>query len=371
MSGVCQACARRTWLFAKLGVRLEFQARDLSRFWSLLELGDLELIEAIGGKRRAEFHEAYTAWEPKPVERDGQAQDDQHAESICRHDPSYPLRLREDPLAPHALSVRGGVERLAGMLDERVVAIVGTRRASDYGMETARELARGLTACGLVVTSGLAEGIAGAVHAGALETDCATLTVMAGGVERCSPAGCAPLYRRMLESGCSISESRCTERARNWWQPARARILALLAELVIVVEAAEHPWELACAHVAWSRKRHVAAVPGRVSSSASRGTNALLMSGARLVRCPQDALDVLYGVGVREADESKNAPALEPHLAQVLERVGLGEDTMTKLVARDAESDEIALALAELEMRGMLLRGEAGRYVPSARAPVV
>lgn len=367
MSGVCPACARRTWLLTKLSVRLEFQARDPARFWSVLELGDLELIDAIGGRRRADLHAAYTAWEPGPAQRDVQAQDDPHVERICRHHPSYPRALREDPLAPHALDVGGGLKRLADMLDERVVAIVGTRRASDYGMETARELARGLGACGLVVASGLAEGIPTAVHAGALQTHGATLTVMADGVKRCSPAGCAPLYRRMLESGCSISETRDNQRARNWWQLARARVLALLAELVIVVEAAEHPWELACAHVAWLRGRHVAAVPGRVSSCASRGTNALLMSGARLVRGPQDALDVLYGVGAREAGDSTSKPALETRLAKVLERVGRGEDTMAKLVRGGRESDEIALALAELELRGMLLRGDGGRYVPSAR----
>jgi DNA processing protein len=344
MSVVCQACARRTWLLAKLGVRLEFEARDLSRFWSTLELGDRELIEAVGGRRRAELHAAYTAWEPGPAEGDVRALDDPCAEGICRHHPSYPQGLREDPLAPHVLSVRGGMRRLTGMLDEGIVAIVGTRRASDYGMETARGLARGLAACGLTVASGLAEGIPVAVHAGALEAHRATLTVMAGGVERCSPVGCAALYHRMLESGCSISESRCTERARNWWQPARARILALLAELVIVV------------------------VPGRVSSSASRGTNALLMSGARLVRSPQDALDVLYGVGVREAQGSIGAPVLEPHLAQVLERVGRGEDTMAKLVRCGADSDKIAVALVELELREMLVRGDGGRYVPSAGA---
>jgi DNA processing protein len=368
MRGVCPACARRTWLLGKLGVRLDFKARDLARFWSVLELADLELIEAIGGRRRADLRAAYAAWEPEPARGSTQSKDEEHAERICRHNPAYPGSLREDPLAPHALSVRGGTKRLANMLDERVVAIVGTRRASDYGMETARELARGLAACGLVVASGFAEGIPIAGHAGALEAHGATLTVMAGGVERCSPAGCAPLYRRMLESGCSISESHCAQRARNWWQPARARILALLAELVIVVEAGEQPWEQACAQVAWSRGRHVAAVPGRVSSSASRGTNALLMNGARLVRGPQDALDVLYGVGMREAGKSASPPALEPHLARVLERVGRGEDTMAKLIARDAESDEIALALVELELRGMLLRGDGGRYLPSARA---
>ena len=371
MSGACRECARRAWLFAKLGAQLEFKTRDLSRFWSAMELGDLDLIEAVGGRRRDELRAAYAAWEPGPVEEERQqVQDIQRAENVCRHHPSYPRRLREDPLAPHALSIRGGVERLAGTLEERVVAFVGTRRASDHGMATARELARGLAACGLTVASGLAEGIPSAVHTGVLETHGATLTVMAGGVERCSPVGCAALYRRILESGCSISEARHPQRARNWWQLARARVIALLSELVIVVEAAEHPWELACAHVAWSRGRHVAAVPGRVSSSASRGTNALLMRGARLVRDPQDALDVLYGVGVREAYPPASAPELEPHLARVLERVGRGEDTLAKLVGRDTESEEIALALTELELQGVLLRGDGGRYVPSVRAPV-
>jgi DNA processing protein len=262
------------------------------------------------------------------------------------------------------------MERLGGLLDERVVAIMGTRRASDYGMETARELARGLAACGLTIASGLAEGIPTAAHAGALEAGGKTLTIMATGVERCSPAGCAPLYRRLLESGCSIAEARCAQRARSWWQLARARTIALLSELVIVVEAADHPWELACAHVAWSRGRHVAAVPGRVSSPASSGTNALLMSGARLVRNPQDVLDVLYGLGVREAYAPSVASDFEPRLARVLERVARGEDTLGKLVGDDGQSDEIVLALTELELRGVLLRGHGGRYLPSARAPV-
>lgn len=371
MSGICEACARRAWLLAKLSVRLDFRARDLSRFWSVLELGDLELIEAIGGRRRAEICAAYAAWEPG-LAQGGQAQDDVREVSVCRHHHAYPRSLREDPLAPHTLSVRGGVERLKCMLGEKVVAIVGTRRASDYGMETARELARGLAASGLIVASGLAEGIPAAVHAGALEARGRTLTVTAGGVERCSPVWCAPLYRRVVENGCAISEIRCSQRARRWWLPARARTLALLAQLVIVVEAPEQPWELACAHVAWSRGRHVAAVPGRVSSSASRGTNSLLMSGARLVRDPQDALDVLYGVGARKADDAVSisvSTALEPRLALVLERVGRGEDTIEKLMRRGAESDEIAVTLAELELRGMLVRGDGGRYVPCARAP--
>jgi DNA processing protein len=365
MSDVCPTCARRAWLLRKLSARLDFRVGGQSRFWGLLELPDLDLIEAIGGRRRAELHAAYAAWEPPNTQEDA----GMDTMNICRHHPAYPRTIRKDPLAPHTLSVRGDLEHLASMFDEKVVAIVGTRRASDYGMETARELARGLAASGLVVASGLAEGIATAAHAGALEAQGTTVTVMVGAVERCTPAWCAPLYRRILERGCAVSESHRSRRTRLWWQPARTRTLALLAQLVIVVEADERPWELACAHLACSRGRHVAAVPGRVSSSSSRGTNALLMGGAKLIRDPQDALDVLYGVDRRAATERPESTPLDPGLAGVLDRVGRGEDTIEKLVRRGAESGEIAVALTELELHGMLVRGDGGRYVPTARAP--
>ncbi len=364
MSVACTQCARRAWLLEQLSARLDFRARDLSRFWGLLELLDEELIETIGGRHRANLRSEYAAWEPARA----QARD-ADARILCRHHCAYPRLLRGDPLAPHALEVRGRVERLDGMLEEKLVAIVGTRRASDYGMEIARGLARGLAASGLTVASTLAEGIPSAVHAGALEANGATLTVVAGGVERCSPASCAPLYRRITVSGCAMSEAGSSPRARHWTQLAAARTLALIAQLVIVVEAGEQPWELACAQVAHARGRAVAAVPGRVSSPTSRGTNALLIDGAKLVRDPQDALDVLYGVGVREtSDPAREPTALQAPLARVLERVGGGQDTMAKLAAHGAEPTEVAVALAELELRGLLVRGDAGRYVPCSTA---
>jgi DNA processing protein len=354
---------RRTWLLGKLSVRLDFLALDLSRFWSTLELPDLELIEAIGGRRREELRAAYEQWTPAPARADRQSQ------ALCKHHATYPTSLRDDALAPHALEVRGGLEGLPYVRGEQIVAIVGTRRATDYGMELARELARGLAASGVTVASGLAEGIPSAVHTGALEADGKTITVIAGGVDSCTPAWCTPLYRRIVDRGCAISECHTGPRARRWWQYARIRTLALLAQLVIVVEAGEQPWELACATVAWSHGRRVAAVPGRVCSPASTGANALLINGARLIRNPQDALDLLYGVGVRDAPErSTESPELEPQLARTLDRVSGGEDTLAKLTARGAPSGQMALALAQLELEGLLLRGDGGRYVPCAGA---
>jgi DNA processing protein len=363
MSGICQKCARRAWLLAKLGSRLDRQieSRDQSSLWSVLELPDLELIDAIARHRGAELHTAYAEWQPPPRRRGELLQ------ALCRHHAAYPRNLRDDALSPHSFELRGGVERLQDLLEEKAVAIVGTRTASDYGMEVARELARGLAASGVTIVSEFAEGIASAVLAGALEAGGAALAVMGTSVERCTPAWRAPLYRRVLEHGCAIAESHASSRTRRWWSYASARTLALLAQLVIVVEATDKPEDLACANVAISRARHVAAVPGRVSSPGSRGTNQLLMHGARLVRGPQDALDVLYGVGIYEATgQSLAALDLQPRLASVLQMVGDGHDTPTKLAARNTRSEEVALALAELELRGLLSRGDGGRYVPCA-----
>jgi DNA processing protein len=198
--------------------------------------------------------------------------------------------------------------------------------------------------------------------------DGATLTVMTSGVERCTPAVCEPLYRRILESGCAISESHSGGRARRWWRYSCLRTLALLAQLVIVVEAEDQSSELACASVASSRGRCVGAVPGRVNSPTSEGTHSLLTGGARLIRGAQDALDALYGVGVREVVSDRGPVVIEPHLEKVLKRVSGGEDTLAKLMAGGSHSDEVVVALAELELLGLLSRGDGGRYLPSSRA---
>ena len=329
----------------------------------MLELPDLDLIDAIARHRGAELHTAYAEWQPAPRYRDEQPQ------ALCRHHAAYPRSLRDDALSPHSFELRGGVERLLGLLAEKVVAIVGTRTASDYGMEVARELARGLAASGITVASEFAEGIASAAITGALEANGSALAVMGTSVERCTPAWCAPLYHRVLKDGCWIAESHASSRTRRWWSCANARTLALLAQLVIVVEATDEPWDLACANVAISRARHVAAVPGRVSSVGSRGTNQLLRDGAQLVREAQDALDVLYGVGIYKAPErSLVALDLQPSLAKVLDLVSGGQDTLAKLARSGTRSEEAAVALAELELRGLLLRGDGGRYLPCAAA---
>jgi DNA processing protein len=323
-SRACRDCRRRGWLLSELSVPLDYQCRDRGRFLDLLKLGDEDLLRAIGGRRKDELAGAHAQLEVPDI---GGARD---VEAVCRHDPSYPRALM-DPGGPWMLNVAGGVERLGVLTKGPVVAIVGSSRATDYGMEIAKDLARGLAASGVTVTTALSDGIAVGALAGALEVGAGTLTVMPGGLDVACPVRRRSLYQRARRAGCGLSELPSGCRPRRWTVAAAERILARLAQLTVVVEAQDSSRELAGARTAQSLGRTVAAVPGRVTSSASSGTHALLMGGARLVRGPSDALDRLTSAG--------------------------------------EDPGETLLALSELELLGLLARGDGGRYVPRHGAP--
>jgi DNA processing protein len=358
----CPDCLRRSRLLALLSARLDYRAGDPERLLELLALDDEELLQALGGRRRSELKARYIEPDPRGLVPAGPW------ETVCRHDRRYPSAL-SGRSAPRMLTVAGGVERLRELSAGPIVAIVGSRRASDYGVEMAKSLARGLTASGATVASGMSAGIAVAAHAGALEVDGRTVAVMPGGLEVACPAELRSLYERMRLSGCAVAELPSDCPGRRWGRLAGERIVAALAALVVVVEADERPAELACARIANSLGGAVAAVPGRVTSPLSRGTHALLIDGAALVRGPEDVLELLSRPGVAAAGTGAEATLgprvkLTRRLRRMLERVGAGEDTPEKLTGRGDDAGEVLLALSELEVRGLLARGDGGRYVP-------
>jgi DNA processing protein len=180
---------------------------------------------------------------------------------------------------------------------------------------------------------------------------------------------------RIRREGCAISELAPDCGGRRWGALASERIPAELAQLSIVVEAEENAGDLFAPRIARSLGRAVAAVPGRVSSPLSRGTHALLMDGASLVRDSQDALELLYA-GEMSTTQTVTRPlseqgdvALEPRLLAVFEEVGAGADTPGKLTRRGGDHGETLLALRELELMGLLARGDGGRYVPRSPPP--
>ena len=364
-ASACHECMRRSWLLAELSALLDFQASDLPRLIELLSLEDAQLMQALAGRRTAELKGRHARFGPEELGREP------HVEAICRHDARYPRGLQH-PGAPRMLHVRGGAVALAELAAAPVVAIVGSRRASDYGMETAKSLARGLAASGVTVTSSLSDGIPAAAHSGALEVSGRTVAVVGDGLGLRRSGRRRSLYERVTRQGCALSELPSDRQGRRWGQAAGQRIITGLARLVVVVEASDAPHELAVAKIANALGRSVAAVPGRVTSQLSAGTNALLMNGARLVRGPQDALDLLYPVAGAQAalaEDSRCAAELTPRLQRTLEMVGAGRDTPERLARAGADLEDALLTLSELELMGLLARGDGGRYVPREAFP--
>lgn len=358
----CEECRRRAWLLARLGACLDYLAHDRDRLAAALALTDTELIDALGGRRRAELRAGYAAFASAAVEHMP------GVTGLCRHDGRYPRAL-SGAAAPWMLHLAGHPQRLERLGAAPVVALLGSTRASDYGLETARGLARGLAASGVTVASTVAAGIALSVQRGALEGG-GGLAVFGDGLG----VPCSGLPRALLApraaGGCVVSELPCQVRGRRWGPAAAERIVVGLAQAVVVVEAGNGPRDLAGARLAQSLGREIAAVPGRVSSPLSQGPHLLLCEGARLARGTEDVLELLSRAGVPDLARAPGIaePLLTPALQAVLERVACGHDTPERLAAgMDIGIDELLLALSELELQGALTRGENGRYLPAAR----
>jgi DNA processing protein len=362
--GACAGCMRRSWLLSQVSGPMEYCGRDRARLLELLALPDVQLLDALAGRRKAELRTRYERFRADELARDPRLQ------SICRHRHAFPRALN-GAAAPPMLFTDGGTARLSALTAAPVVTILGSRNASDYGIQMARSLARGLAASGVTVAASLTDGVPVAAHAGTLDAGGASLAVIDGGLR----ASCSPrrrsLYERVTRAGCAVSELPHDCAGRRWGLLASERILAELARLVVVVEADASASELATAHHAKALGRTVAAIPGRVTSPLSRGTNVLLLAGARLVRDARDALDLLYEAeATRPHDEISDADGAAPRndlradLRAVLERVGAGCDTPDALARAGIELSTSLLALSELELRGLLVRGDGGRYLP-------
>lgn len=280
---------------------------------------------------------------------------------MCRCDPSYPARLHELACPPAVLYIAGDVERFVTATAGEPVAVVGARRASAYGLETARSLARGLAASGLTVVSGMALGIDSAAHEGALSAEGPVVAVLPGPADDPYPRGQRRLYRQIIEAGVAVSELPPRTAVRRWTFIARNRIIAALSAAIVVVEAAARSGALLTAAFARGLERPVGAVPGRVTTLQAAGPNGLIADGARVIRGAQDVLDLLYGIGARTAT-SHHRPELDADAHEVLRAVAGGRDTADALAAADIAPGRVLAALAWLELSGYLRRGPGGRF---------
>jgi DNA processing protein len=361
----CRVCLRRSWLIARLSAHIEVAWSARRGAAGLLALDDEALIASLAGERRAAVLAEHQRFDDAAARHRCAASG---VEALCRCDARYPSELRDLPDPPAVLHVLGDLGRVERALTADRVAIVGARRATEYGLQQARGIGRGLAAAGLTIVSGMALGVDAAAHVGALDAHGLTIAVLACGPEQAYPVSKRRLHARIVGGGAVVSELPPGTPVRRWCFPARNRIIAALAQATVVIEAGERSGSLITAGQAADLGREVAAVPGLVTAPLAAGTNALIADGAQLVRGAHDVLELLFGAAALEllpAAPDRHA-GLEPDLRLLLELIGGGRDTVATLAGDGTSVDAVLAGLSQLELRGLVRRGPGGRYTATA-----
>ena len=272
---------------------------------------------------------------------------------LGRSEARFPPLLRAIHDPPPGLFLRG--KGADGVLGRTAVAVVGARACSTYGAQVARSLARDLAAAGIVVISGMARGVDGEAHRGALEAGGLTAAVLGCGIDRDYPAAHASLARDIGERGVVVSEYAPGVEPAPWRFPARNRIIAGIARAVVVVEARERSGALITADLALEEGREVFAVPGEITSSLSAGSNALLRLGANVFTAAHDVFDAL---GL-DRPPPPAEPQLDPTARCVFDALRAAPATADELVgATGFPAAELAPALTHLELAGLIAEGD-------------
>ena len=288
--------------------------------------------------------------EEKPEERIRQ---------ISSKSAEYPQKLNNYPKMPEILFAKGNLPDAK----KPTAAIVGARACSPYGRIQAFRYAKILSSAGVQIISGMAYGIDAEAHKGALEGGTPTYAVLAGGVDICYPSGNRPLYARILrENGGILSEQPPGMRARNYFFPARNRIISGLADLVLIVEAREKSGSLITAQWALDQGKIVYAVPGAVNEALSMGCHKLIYDGAGIAYSPEILLREL-GLNCENKVKSpeKNDLGLASDLKLVYSCLDLRPKSTDFLIQKTGlPPEKIGSLLLELKLSGLVR--EIGRH---------
>ncbi|MCS7254421.1 MAG: DNA-processing protein DprA [Armatimonadota bacterium] len=294
---------------------------------------------------------------------------------VTYFDEQYPPLLRQLSDAPIALYVIGELPSS----DELCVAIVGTRRPSDYGRQVSYRLAYELASYGAVVVSGMAVGIDGAAHQGALDAGGKTIAVLGCGVDVAYPRAHAKLRERIIGSGAVLSEFPLGATPQPWHFPVRNRLISGMTMATIVVEAPHNSGALLTADWALEQGREVLVVPGPITNPNFKGNHQLIKEGAQVVESAEDVFAALgiplegvkaskvvvgYSEGVKA--EVPTLPGLSQVELKILEVLSRGERHIDQIVRESgAPISEVSMALLQLEVKKLATRQRGGFYALS------
>ncbi|MEX1664164.1 DNA-processing protein DprA [Zhongshania arctica] len=281
-----------------------------------------------------------------------------NAEVLCLHDDDYPALLKEIHDPPPILYFRGRRE----LLSQLSFAVVGSRRPSRMGRSDAQAFASALGQAGFTTVSGMALGVDAAAHIGALATPSSTIAVLGTGVDQCYPRSNAGLYQQIGLEGLLLSEFPPGSPPLRHQFPRRNRIISGLSLGVLVVEAAIHSGSLITARQALEQNREVFAIPGSIHNPASRGCNALIKQGAKLVETLADIVEEFSEWAGRDVIEALVGQALEPGVvSQVYDALGYEPQSVDEILKHCGQSVDVVLAeLSQLEVEGWVEQQRGG-----------
>jgi len=272
---------------------------------------------------------------------------------VCLNDPDYPELLTQIPDPPLVLYVRGELLR-----KEPTVALVGSRKATPYGLNVTRTLARDLGTAGVTIVSGLARGVDAHAHRAALESGARTIAVLGSGIDVIYPSEHKPLSEKIIQQGAVVSELPMGSAPNRENFPIRNRIISGLSLGVVVVEASDKSGSLITARMAMEQGREVLAVPGSIFNESSKGCHALIKDGAALVRSWRDVIAELpeKATGIVYKKEEELGPELNEIEKSVIGLLSFDEPRHVDQIAGMAgmKSQELLGTLVSLELKNYI-----------------
>lgn len=275
--------------------------------------------------------------------------------SVLKNDIPTAFRTIREP--PKALYYRGN--NLGDLMRVPRVAIVGARKVTPYGIDVTRRLASDLAKQGIVVVSGLAFGVDAIAHQAALEAKGRTVAVLPTSIDNIYPRAHYQLAEQITTQGALLTEIETSAAPRKYHFIARNRLIAAMSDLVLVTEATQKSGSLHTARFALEQNKIIAAVPGNITNTTSRGTNTLIKEGAHLITSTEDIL-ALLSIAPKQADQTTQLTPDEAHILQLIQQ---GSSDNTAIMAVSKFPPHIcSQLLTMLEIKGVICATPAGTW---------